>query len=328
VDRRFRFAPILAGAALLTAAASAEPGRSHPGDGAVARSLGAEALLPARRVPLPPPTLTPNPATTPAEPPADLRYGVLRRDAAGALTELPPSAAVLALLDAPRPRGLAMARSGADAAGRRQVTAAEGFPARAMGMVYAVHGDTAFGCSGALIGPATVLTAAACVHHAERGWPDAVLFVPAMLAGDPAPYGVWPWAGAAVPPAHLAAPDSGAPAVVTLAAPVGESLGWLGFAAAAEGAETVATLYGYPADAPAGSLWQAACLITPPAAETPFAHGCAGFAGIAGGAIHAYHPADDQRRVLGLSLPAAADAPGRAVALSPARVQWLAELWR
>jgi protease YdgD len=276
------------------------------------------------------------PAAVPATagpPSPSRRFGILRRDADGRITEAPASAAVLALAADPtaapsleHSRGL----GGPGPEDRRPVAEADVFPARAIGMVYAVHGDTVIGCSGALIGPATVLTAAACVLDPRRGWPDRMLFVPGPQEDPDAAPGAWPWASATLPPAHL--DGVAAPAIVTLAAPLGDTTGWLGFAAAAPGQEVIATLFGYPADTPAGSLWQASCAMELPGAsaaqDVAFVHGCPGFAGIAGGAIHVYDPADGQRRTLGVSLPAAPEADGAAFLLTPAWVQWLTELWQ
>jgi V8-like Glu-specific endopeptidase len=295
--------------------------------------------LPERRLPLAvlPPVAAAEEAIAPAR-----RYGTLRRDADGRMTEGPASAAVLALLEpgtaraasgaAPSVRAPSAARGAPDDWGRRQLDAADAFPARAVGMVHAVHGATAIGCTGALIGPATVLTAAACVYDPGRGWPDRILFVPGIDgAGDgDGPPAIWPWASATLSPAH---PDGAAgPAVVTLATPLGETLGWLGFAAPAGGEEVVATVFGYPADKPAGGLWQGSCALTLPA-PTPmteaFTPGCPEFTGIVGGAIHFYDPVDAQRRTLGVSLPAPAEgAPATALLFTPAWVQWLTEVWQ
>lgn len=79
-------------------------------------------------------------------------------------------------------------------------------PYLAVGKLYIAGGGW---CSASVISPNNIIvTAAHCVYNTDtNSWYGGWTFVPADRAGA-APFGVFPWAAAAVPPNWMAAPDS------------------------------------------------------------------------------------------------------------------------
>jgi V8-like Glu-specific endopeptidase len=112
------------------------------------------------------------------------------------------------------------------------------YPYRAVGVIEVTYGSHSYPCTGTLIGPSTVLTAASCLWGAEGNpvWADDVKFYPGAQNGN-APFGGIEWAEGNVMQAFVDASSTettyGATpygiGVVTLAQPAGTKLGWFGF---------------------------------------------------------------------------------------------------
>ncbi len=113
------------------------------------------------------------------------------------------------------------------------------YPYRAVGLIEVTYGPNTYPCTGTLIGPSTVITAAGCLWGAESNpvWADKVTFSPGAQNGS-APYDVIPWAEGHVMQEYADAATATASSygsspydvgVVILSKPVGTKLGWFGF---------------------------------------------------------------------------------------------------
>jgi V8-like Glu-specific endopeptidase len=165
----------------------------------------------------------------------------LGKTADGKTTSTPPSDALAVALKGmttPPPSGSAESGGAAKPAPVVPVKKSDVYPYRAVGQVEVTYGKNKYYCTGVLIGPATVATAAGCLWGAENNpvWTDHVAFYPA-INGNTAPYAPVEWAGAFLQQgfvdASTAATSDGplpyAIGLVTLAQPIGDKLGYFGF---------------------------------------------------------------------------------------------------
>lgn len=264
-------------------------------------------------------------------------FGVIGRTRSGEEITEPPSEDVLRSLD---DAGL---NPNADPAfeGERQVFGEDdrvqvsdttGYPFRVFGLIQAASSsDNIYTCSGTLIGPRTVVTAAHCLYnHDDGGWLDEFLFAPGINGADTIPYGVWEYETAYILAGYVnnyqgyygsVVPwDLG---VLILADPVGDQLGWLGFAHDPSLGDFHANIIGYPGDKPAYTQWRATCDVTRSNVEEMlFAYDCDTYQGSSGSSVYKYDPATQDRIIYGVNV---AESPqfNVAVRLNETNYNWL-----
>ena len=187
---------------------------------------------------------------------------------------------------------------------RAQITDTSAYPAFTVGWLI---GQTSKGdyytCTGTLIGPKSVITAAHCVYdHESGGWVSKLIFVPGATDAQTAPYGTFEWADAKILKGFVSEYDgknygSSMPwdlAEIELKDDAGNQIGWQGFKVD-DASDFKATMLGYPGDKPDGTMWQTKCDV--PAAnfgDQLFWHTCNTYPGSSGSSMFDVDAKGDQ----------------------------------
>jgi len=222
---------------------------------------------------------------------------------------------------------------------RVQMRSTTTFPFMTIGYLQgeAKNGD-AYGCTAALIGPKTLITAGQCLYlHAlgQDAWLDNFTFWPAINGENTVPYGGWGYESAYVFDAFISNYDGTYDTVwpydiglITLADPIGDSLGWMGYGYDPNLGDFQGNLAGYHDDKTAFTMWREACdVVVEEIFETDFTHRCDTTWSTVGAPIYTYDKQTKNRAIVGINVGESGDA-NWALRIYPAVYDWIETIYK
>jgi V8-like Glu-specific endopeptidase len=182
---------------------------------------------------------------------------------------------------------------------RKEITDTTVYPYSAVGELAAVFPQRIVRCTGTLIGPRHVLTAAHCIYDVKtRRLAQEVSFVPGR-SGDKAPLGVYPADRWIAPYGFKDAEadfytflhlfnDIG---IVVLKEEAGEKLGWLDYGVDPGDEPFVVNVVGFPADK-RDTMWLSSCVVEPPSEfDVLLTYDCDTLKGTSGAGVYTFDAA-------------------------------------